>query len=146
MLDNQLRMQFIAIVAKAIAIGRALATDSAALETGDPDRDAILRRVVEPLKSRNAFCDLDEGDLVELSLHLDQELARETDGVELCAGYTVTVGDETIHYDLYTVPRYTARGEKIRMAQRSLKAFIDARDHVADLAAAQRELAPQDRP
>lgn len=146
MLENQLRMQFIEIVAKAIAVGRALAMAVATLETGDPDQDAILRRVIEALKSRDIFYGLDEDDLVELAFHLDRELARETGGVELCAGYTVTVGDETDHYDLYTVPRYTARGEQIRMAQRSLEDFIDARDHIADLAAAQRELAPNGRP
>ena len=130
------------LAARAIALGRTLARTLSTIETRDPAHDALLRRIIMPLRARNPFDGLNDADLAELEALLDLELTHEIDGLELCAGYSVTIGEETIHGDPYTAPRLTARGKHIHHALRQLRSFTEARDHVLDHAAAQRKPMP----
>ena len=57
-------------------------------------------------------------------------------------GYSVTIGEETIHGDLCTAPRLTARGKRIHRALRQLQNFTETRDHVLDHIAAQQKPLP----
>lgn len=130
------------LMARTITLGRTLARTLSTIETRDPAHDALLQRVVTPLKTRDPFDGLDEAGLAELEALLDRELAHETQGVELCAGYSVTIGEETIHGDLCTAPRLTARGKRIHRALRQLQNFTETRDHVLDHIAAQQKPLP----
>ena len=130
------------LVTRTITLGRTLARTLSTIETRDPAHDALLRRVITSLKTRDPFDGLDEAGLAELEALLEHELAHETQGVELRAGYSVTIGEDTVHGDLYTAPRLTARGKRIHRALRHLRSFTETRDHVLDHIAAQQKPLP----
>ena len=128
------------MTAEVIGLGRQAADRALALPAGDTTQDAaFVRRCLATLKDRQPFNPKYEGGCDAVLRILDRSIASECLGME--EKFQQTGHDEYgPQGEMQEVPVYSERGAELVELQNLLKAFLEKRDTVLDLVAAQQFL------